>query len=103
MQPRILLLLTVFSISLTCYANLKDFAKSTPSEAFVRKLFMLSETLVIILGVVLIVEGIPWFMSPRGTKRMLSELFQMNDRTLRSIGLGFMLAGLILVYLAKTQ
>ncbi len=49
---------------------------------------MLSETLVIILGVVLIVEGIPWFMSPRGTKRMLSELFQMNDRTLRSIGLG---------------
>jgi uncharacterized protein YjeT (DUF2065 family) len=64
---------------------------------------MLSETLVIILGVVLIVEGIPWFMSPRGTKRMLSELFQMNDRTLRSIGLGFMLAGLILVYLAKIK
>ena len=77
-------------------------AKSTPSEVDVRKLFMLSETLVIILGVVLIVEGIPWFMSPRGTKRMLSELFQMNDQALRSIGLGFMLVGLFLVYLAKT-
>ena len=62
---------------------------------------MLSETLVIVLGVVLIVEGIPWFMSPRGTKRMLGELFQMNDRTLRFIGFGLMLAGLLLVYLAK--
>jgi len=63
---------------------------------------MLSEMLVIILGVVLIVEGIPWFMSPRGTKRMLSELFQMSDKTLRSVGLGLMLAGLFLVYLART-
>ena len=63
---------------------------------------MLSETLVIIFGVVLIVEGIPWFLSPRGTKRMLSELFQMNDQTLRFVGLGLMLAGLFLVYLAKT-
>jgi len=62
---------------------------------------MLSETVVIILGVVLIVEGIPWFMSPHGTKRMLGELFQMNDQTLRFIGLGLMLAGLFLVYLAK--
>lgn len=63
---------------------------------------MLSETLVIVLGVVLIVEGIPWFLSPHGTKRMLNELFQMEDRTLRLVGLGLMLAGLLLVYLAKS-
>lgn len=62
---------------------------------------MLAETLVIVLGVVLIVEGIPWFMSPQGTKRMLSELFRMNDQALRFVGLGLMLAGLFLVYLAK--
>jgi uncharacterized protein YjeT (DUF2065 family) len=62
---------------------------------------MLSETLIIILGVVLIVEGIPWFLSPHGTKRMLGELFQMDDRTLRLVGLGLMLAGLFFVYLAK--
>lgn len=62
---------------------------------------MLSETLVIIVGVVLIVEGIPWFMSPRGTKRMLGELLQMNDQTLRFVGLGLMLFGLFLVYLAR--
>ena len=62
---------------------------------------MISETLVIIFGVVLIVEGIPWFMSPHGTKRMLVELLQMNDQTLRFVGLGLMLFGLLLVYLAR--
>lgn len=62
---------------------------------------MLSETMVTILGVVLIVEGIPWFLSPHGTKRMLGELFQMDDRTLRLVGLGLMLAGLLFVYLAR--
>jgi len=59
------------------------------------------ETMVIVLGIVLIVEGIPWFLSPRGTKRMLSELFRMNDSSLRMLGLAFMLIGLLLVYLAK--
>jgi uncharacterized protein YjeT (DUF2065 family) len=54
-----------------------------------------------VLGVVLIVEGMPWFLSPRNTKRMLSELSRMNDQSLRGIGLVFMLAGLLIVYLAK--
>ena len=59
------------------------------------------DSLAIILGVVLIVEGIPWFLSPQGTKRMLSELFRMNDQSLRAVGLVFMFAGLFIVYLAK--
>ncbi len=59
------------------------------------------EPLVIVLGVVLIVEGIPWFLSPRGTKRMLIELSRLDDRYLRVIGLLFMLAGLLLVYTVK--
>ena len=63
---------------------------------------MFPESLVVVLGVVLIVEGIPWFLSPRGTKRMLSELIQMNDHSLRWIGLFFMLVGLLLVYLVKS-
>jgi uncharacterized protein YjeT (DUF2065 family) len=62
---------------------------------------MTIESLLVIIGIVLIVEGIPWFMSPRGTKRMLSELFQMNDRGLRVLGLLFMVAGLALVYFGK--
>ena len=63
---------------------------------------MISETLLVILGVVLIVEGMPWFLSPRKTKRMLSELFQVKDQLLRGIGLVFMLAGLLIVYFAKS-
>jgi len=63
---------------------------------------MSSESLLIVLGVVLIVEGIPWFLSPRGTKRMLSELFRMNDQSLRGIGLFSMLIGLLLIYLVRS-
>ena len=59
------------------------------------------EFLAIVLGVVLIVEGVPWFLSPQGTKRMLSDLFRMSDQSLRAVGLVFMLAGLLIVYLAK--
>ena len=62
---------------------------------------MLPESLLVVLGVVLVVEGIPWFLSPRGTKRTLSELFKMDDRSLRFVGFVFMLFGLFLVYLAK--
>jgi hypothetical protein len=63
---------------------------------------MFPESLFIVLGIVLIVEGMPWFLSPRNTKRMLSELFRMDDKTLRGVGLVFMLAGLLIVYVAKS-
>ena len=63
---------------------------------------MFPESLLVVLGVVLIVEGVPWFLSPRGTKRMLGELLRMNDRSLRGIGLFFMLIGLLLVYLVRS-
>lgn len=63
---------------------------------------MFAESLVVVLGVVLILEGIPWFLSPRGTKRMLAELSKMNDLSLRGIGVVFMLTGLLLVYLVKS-
>ena len=63
---------------------------------------MFPESLVVVLGVVLILEGIPWFLSPHGTKRMLAELSTMNDLFLRGIGVVFMLTGLLLVYLVKS-
>ncbi|MBE0576087.1 MAG: DUF2065 domain-containing protein [Desulfuromonadales bacterium] len=63
---------------------------------------MFPESLVVVLGVVLVLEGIPWFLSPRGTKRMLAELSKMNDLSLRGIGVVFMLTGLLLVYLVKS-
>ena len=53
------------------------------------------------LGFVLIVEGLPWFLSPQGAKRVLAQLFVLNDRVLRILGLCLMLFGLGLVYLVR--
>ena len=57
--------------------------------------------LFVVLGVVLIVEGAPWFLSPQGAKRVLFQLLALNDQTLRGVGLCFMLAGLFLVYIVR--
>ncbi len=59
------------------------------------------DLLIIVLGFVLIVEGLPWFLSPQGAKRVLAQLFVINDRVLRGIGLMLMLSGLALVYLIR--
>jgi uncharacterized protein YjeT (DUF2065 family) len=55
----------------------------------------------VVCGVVLILEGMPWFLSPRGTKRLLSEVFLIGDTALRVIGLVSMLVGLFVVYLSR--
>jgi uncharacterized protein YjeT (DUF2065 family) len=57
--------------------------------------------LLVVIGVVMIVEGIPWFLAPGGYKRLLLQLLPMADNTLRVIGLTFMLCGLLLVYLVR--
>ena len=57
--------------------------------------------LLVVIGVVMIVEGIPWFLSPGGYKRLLLQLLPMGDGMLRVIGLTFMLGGLLLVYLVR--
>jgi len=57
--------------------------------------------LLVIIGVVMIVEGIPWFLSPGAYKRLLLRLLPVNDATLRLLGLAFMLTGLMLVYLVR--
>jgi hypothetical protein len=57
--------------------------------------------LLVVIGVVMIVEGIPWFLSPGGYKRLLLQVLPLNNGLLRLMGLGLMLAGLLLVYLVK--
>ncbi|OEU74734.1 MAG: hypothetical protein BA874_12730 [Desulfuromonadales bacterium C00003068] len=53
-----------------------------------------------VVGVVLIVEGVPWFLSPQGFKRMLLQMLPIPERVLRMMGLVLMLSGLATVYLA---
>ncbi len=54
-----------------------------------------------IVGVLLIVEGIPWFGCARGFKNYLRQVLELPDALLRAIGFCSMLCGLFLVYLSR--
>lgn len=52
-----------------------------------------------VLGMVMIVEGLPYFTFPEKMKPWLQKLIETPDRSLRSLGLGLMLFGLIFIYI----
>jgi uncharacterized protein len=51
-----------------------------------------------VLGMVFIVEGLPYFAFPEKVKAYLLKLLDIPDSTLRILGLLAMITGLILVY-----
>jgi len=53
------------------------------------------------LGLFLVLEGIAPFINPGGVKRVFALLLQARDRELRIAGLGSMLVGVIILYLAR--
>lgn len=53
-----------------------------------------------VFGVILVLEGIPWFLSPPAMKAMLRQLVTLPDATLRLLGAALMFGGLSVVYLA---
>ncbi len=55
--------------------------------------------LLIACGMVMILEGIPWFLSPTRMRRFVAQLGTLPDRTLRVAAFGSMASGLWLVYL----
>lgn len=55
----------------------------------------------VVLGVVLVIEGIPWFLSPSEVKKLLRQIMAMSDSALRFTGLVFMVLGLLLVYFGR--
>lgn len=55
--------------------------------------------LLVALALVLVVEGIMPFLNPAGLRRALIMAVQLNDASLRFIGLTSMLLGVILLYL----
>lgn len=60
------------------------------------------EFIIVVIGLVLIFEGLPWFLSPESAKRVLLQLVSLDNRTLRGLGLTFMALGLLLVYLVRS-
>jgi len=54
-----------------------------------------------VLGMVIIIEGLPYFAFPEKMKFWLQKIIEMPDETLRKFGLTIMLIGLFIVYLGK--
>ena len=54
--------------------------------------------MVTILGVVMILEGIPWFLSPSAMKQVYLQMLTLSETRLRVMGLFFMMSGLLVVY-----
>ncbi|MEJ2156966.1 MAG: DUF2065 domain-containing protein [Desulfobacteraceae bacterium] len=54
-----------------------------------------------VLGMVMIVEGLPYFAWPDKMKSWLNKMLETPDRDLRKIGAVVMAIGLLLVYLGR--
>jgi len=59
------------------------------------KLFFLS------IGLVFIMEGLPYFISPEKMKFFLSQIINLPENHLRTIGFASMVTGLGICYLAS--
>ena len=55
-----------------------------------------------VLGMVMIIEGLPYFAFPEKMKNWMLQIQEMPTDTLRRFGLILMVAGLGLAYLGKT-
>jgi len=53
------------------------------------------------LALVLVIEGILPFLSPRSWRESMSQAAQLPDKTLRIMGLASMLAGVFVLYLVR--
>ncbi|MBU3980634.1 MAG: DUF2065 domain-containing protein [Proteobacteria bacterium] len=54
-----------------------------------------------VLGMVMIIEGLPYFAFPEKMRLWMQKIFEMPDEALRKFGFIIMLMGLFLVYLGK--
>jgi len=56
-----------------------------------------------VIGMVMIIEGIPYFGFPENMKQMMQKILTLPDDALRKFGLALMIGGLVLVYIGKMQ
>lgn len=54
------------------------------------------------MGMVLILEGLPYFAFPEKIKEYLMKIMDVPDRTLRLLGLASIVSGLILVFFGRS-
>jgi len=56
-----------------------------------------------VLGLVLVIEGFPYFVFPEKLKKFLSQISEISDHYLRVFGLMAMIFGLLLLYIARSR
>ncbi len=54
-----------------------------------------------VIGMVMVVEGVPYFTAPSGMKNLISMLLTLDDKILRGFGGFLMISGVIIVYMGK--
>lgn len=62
---------------------------------------MIWSILISAVGLLFVMEGMLPFLSPRFWRGLMQQMFALNDRVLRIIGLVSMLIGLALVCIAR--
>lgn len=55
-----------------------------------------------VIGMVMVVEGLPYFAFPEKMKKWVIKIIEMDESSLRWMGLFFMLAGCLLVYIGRS-
>ena len=53
------------------------------------------------IGLMLVLEGIMPFLSPDRVRRTLQQMLNMHDKVLRTLGLGSMIIGLLVLYFVR--
>lgn len=57
--------------------------------------------LITLIGLVLVLEGLPYAASPESMQRWLRQILEMDPELLRRVGLAAMVVGFFLVFLAQ--
>jgi uncharacterized protein len=55
-----------------------------------------------VIGMVMIIEGVPYFLVPDKMKIWFQNILELPDVTLRRFGFVLMAIGLVLIYLGKS-
>jgi uncharacterized protein len=59
------------------------------------------KTLILLIGMVLIIEGLPYVAAPEAMQRYLRQLLEIPPSQLRIIGLLAMAIGFIILFIAR--
>lgn len=64
---------------------------------------MNTHLIILIIGSVMVIEGLPYFLFPDKIKTYLLQIQQLDTNVMRILGLMLIVFGLLLVYLMKSK